>query len=187
MTRNLSCSCARCLDPTEMGTYMSSLKCKQCDDGYCSCYDGKWECEKCHAEISAETVQKLLLEVAEEISATDGDVLKFEEILHKYSVEFHPNHFMMIDLKQSIATILRTILMNPMFEPSREILERRVQLCKEIVPVVRAVIPGYSKLYAIALYEYLMALLELAESDFKSNAIDKSVYEVSFVKKLNCI
>lgn len=28
-----SCRCARCLDPTEIGTHFSSLKCQKCDNG----------------------------------------------------------------------------------------------------------------------------------------------------------
>jgi len=29
-----SCKCDRCLDPTELGTHFSSLKCGQCAEGY---------------------------------------------------------------------------------------------------------------------------------------------------------
>ena len=28
-----SCRCKRCLDPTEIGTHFSSLKCQKCDNG----------------------------------------------------------------------------------------------------------------------------------------------------------
>lgn len=27
------CVCARCSDPTELGTYLSAIKCQQCKDG----------------------------------------------------------------------------------------------------------------------------------------------------------
>ncbi len=27
-----NCACQRCLDPTEMGTYMSAIRCNQCDE-----------------------------------------------------------------------------------------------------------------------------------------------------------
>ena len=124
-------------------------------------------------------VQKLLTEVSEAIGQANGDIIGYEELLQKYAGDFHPNHFLMIDLKQNIATILRTILMNPMCQPGKEVLERRLDLCAEILPVVKAVIPGYSKLYAIALYEYLLTFMELTELDFRCKDINKDIYCVS--------
>lgn len=128
-------------------------------------------------------VQKLLTDVSEEITNANGNIMTYEELLNKYSSEFHPNHFLMIDLKQNIATILRAILMNPMYEPGKEVLERRLELCEEILPVVKTVIPGYSKLYAIALYEYLLSFLELSELNFRCKEINKEIYHVSYRKE----
>lgn len=31
--KHFACACARCSDPTELGTHMSSLKCNKCDNG----------------------------------------------------------------------------------------------------------------------------------------------------------
>lgn len=31
---HFTCRCARCLDPTELGTNISSLKCNKCDSGF---------------------------------------------------------------------------------------------------------------------------------------------------------
>lgn len=44
------CKCDRCLDPTELGTHFSSLKCGQCAEGYQVPWQptGKWnrECQR---------------------------------------------------------------------------------------------------------------------------------------------
>lgn len=178
MTRHFECCCSRCLDPTEMGTHMSTIKCKQCCDGFVTCNASKWICEQCNASIDPMQIQKLLAEVSEEMGKANGDIMAYEELLQKYANDFHPNHFLMIDLKQNIATILRGILMNPMYKPGKEVLERRLDLCEEILPVVKCVIPGYSKLYAIALYEYLLSFLELSELDFRCKEISKDIYYV---------
>lgn len=179
ITRQLECQCSRCLDPTELNTHMSSIKCKQCPEGFAICSNGKWECMDCKAVMDSAGVQKLLVQASEDIGNTEGDVMSYEELLNKYGGEFHPNHFLMIDLKQNIATILRAVLINSMREPSKEVLMRRLELCEEILPVVKTVIPGYSKLYAIALYEYLLSFLELSEMDFRSKVITKELYCVS--------
>lgn len=179
MTRHLECQCSRCLDPTELGTHMSSIKCKHCPEGFAIFTNSKWLCEQCSQTMDPIQIQKLLTEVSEEMVKANGDIMGYEELLHKYAGDFHPNHFLMIDLKQNIATILRSILMNPMCKPSKEVLQRRLDLCEEILPVVKRVIPGYSKLYAIALYEYLLSFLELTELDFRCKEIPKDIYCVS--------
>ncbi|XP_005188643.1 SET domain-containing protein SmydA-8 isoform X1 [Musca domestica] len=176
LTRHIECQCFRCRDPTELDTHMSSLKCKQCPDGYAICSHGKWQCLDCQAITDPVFAQKLLVQASEDIGNANGDVMTYEELLRKYSSDFHPNHFLLIDIKQNIATVLRAVLINSMREPNKDILRRRLELCEEILPVVRAVIPGYSKLYAIALYEYLLSFLELAELDFRSKEIPKDMY-----------
>ncbi|KAM7345963.1 SET and MYND domain containing, arthropod-specific, member 7 [Cochliomyia hominivorax] len=176
MTRHYECICCRCLDPTELGTHMSSIKCKQCNEGYAIFSHSKWICQQCESTLDPIQIQKLLTQVSEEMFKANGDIVAYEELLNKYSGDFHPNHFLMIDLKQNIATILRRILMNPMCKPSKEVLERRLDLCEEILPVVKHVIPGYSKLYAIALYEYLLSFMELTELDFRCKEITKDIY-----------
>lgn len=179
MTRHFECNCSRCLDPTELGTHMSSVKCKQCSDGYAIHNGSNWLCEQCKGALDPVQIQKLLAEISEAMGKANGDIIGYEELLQKHAGDLHPNHFLMIDLKQNIATILRTILMNPMCQPGKEVLERRLDLCAEILPVVKAVIPGYSKLYAIALYEYLLTFMELTELDFRCKAIAKDIYCVS--------
>ncbi|XP_013099943.2 SET domain-containing protein SmydA-8 [Stomoxys calcitrans] len=176
MTRHIECHCFRCLDPTELNTHMSSVKCKECPEGFAICSHGKWMCMDCNAVLDAASVQKLLIQASEDVGNANGDVMAYEQLLHKYAGDFHPNHFLMIDLKQNIATILRAVLINSMRDPNKDVLRRRVDLCEEILPVVKAVIPGYSKLYAIALYEYLLSFLELAELDFRSKEIPKDLY-----------
>lgn len=179
MTRHMECQCFRCLDPTELNTHMSTVKCKQCPDGFSVCTQGKWLCMQCNAITDAATVQKILIQASEDIANASGDVMAYEELLNRYAPEFHPNHFLMIDIKQNIATILRAILINSMRDPNKEVLRRRLDLCEEILPVVKVLIPGYSKLYAIALYEYLLSFLELADLDFRSKEIPKDLYVVS--------
>lgn len=172
------------MDPTELGTQMSSMKCKQCSDGYAVCIDPvkigeNWICMKCSAVMDAIEMHKLLAEVGEELVNTNGNMDLYENLLAKYSALFHENHFLIIDIKQNIATILRAILMNPMCKTDKKMIQRRVQLCKEIIPVVRAVLPGISKLYAIALFEYLVPFLELIDLELKDKDISLEMYLVN--------
>ncbi|XP_055840242.1 SET domain-containing protein SmydA-8 [Episyrphus balteatus] len=182
MTKFIDCSCLRCKDPTELGTYLSSVKCKVCPDGYVSLFDSKWTCENCSAIMSELDVQKLLSEVAEQILYADGDIREYETLLAKYSGDFHPNHFLMIDLKQNTASILRSILMNPMCQPGRGVIRRKIELCEQMLPVVRALQPGISRLYAIASYEYVITYVELTEYEYNDGEISTEEYEKRLIK-----
>lgn len=178
MTKFIDCSCPRCKDPTELGTYLSSIKCKLCPEGYVSFFNSQWTCEKCSSTISEVDVNRLLSEVAEQILYADGDVRQYEALLAKYTCDFHPHHFLMIDIKQNIASILRAILMNPLCQPGRSVLRRKIELCEEMLPVVRAVQPGISRLYAIALYEFVITFVELTNYEYNDGEISIDEYKV---------
>ncbi|XP_004517860.1 uncharacterized protein LOC101458132 [Ceratitis capitata] len=171
LTKGIECTCARCSDPLELGTHMSSLKCQQCATGFVVCTgpirdgkrSGEWKCTSCGATMDTAMVKELLVDVGEALLETNSELLAYESLLDKYGGRFHQNHFVLVEIKQNIAAILRAILMNPMCVPGQDLLERKLQLCEELMPLVRTVLPGISKLYGIALYEYLLSYMELAE------------------------
>lgn len=182
ITKFIDCSCLRCCDPTELGTYLSSIKCKSCPDGYVSLFNSQWTCESCSSTISEINIQKLLSEIVEQLLLADGDLRQYESLLTKYLVDLHPNHFLIIDIKQNIASVLRAILKNPMCQPARSIIRRKIELCESILPVVRALQPGISRLYAIALYEYVINFIELSVSEYKNSEIAVVDYEKKLTK-----
>lgn len=145
-----------------------------------------WSCLNCGGsaktsqevdDIVASAAEKLMVEVTD--NSDDGGLQRYESLLSSFQKMFHANHFLILEIKQNMASILRAWLMNPLYEPSKDLLKRKLQLCEDLLPVVRAVIPGYSKLYALALYEYLLSFVELMELEFRTKSISKQVYAVS--------
>ncbi|XP_017465316.1 PREDICTED: uncharacterized protein LOC108358464 [Rhagoletis zephyria] len=178
LTKGIECTCERCSDPLELGTHMSSLKCQICAAGFVVCSgsssskrSGEWQCNSCAATMATHEVKQLLVEVGESLLETNSELLAYECLLEKYGARFHQNHFVLVEIKQNIASILRAILMNPMCVPGKDLLERKLQLCEELMPLVRAVLPGVSKLYGIALYEYLLSFMELAELVYEDKEV----------------
>ena len=58
------CLCPRCSDPTELGTYSSSVVCSGCKEGHLVSSDpatieAPWRCRKCGRETPCEKVQKI--------------------------------------------------------------------------------------------------------------------------------
>ncbi|BFG04755.1 SET domain-containing protein SmydA-8 [Drosophila madeirensis] len=182
LSRHLDCSCSRCRDATEMGTHMSSMKCRECSAGFAICElgpdgSGDWRCLDCAAVQPAADVHELLAEVGGALVEAKGELQVYESLLVRYKQLLHPNHFLLLDIKQNIASILRAAaLMNSMETPCKKMLARRVELCSDLLPVCRAVVPGLSKLYAIALFEYLLALIELIELQFAESDLSKKQY-----------
>lgn len=78
------------------------------------------------------------------------DASKFEQhalelLLNRLSTTFHTNHFLMLDLKQRLLSIYRDMILlgNNM---SNRLLQRDIELCNELLPVIETVEPGISRL-----------------------------------------
>jgi len=109
------CSCSRCADPTELGTYFSALKCTQCQSGYLLAvnpldFETDWKCqnsENCEGTQSSEYERELVGRIQSEKKAVlvmmsePGNNLAvvggLARILGKYQgKKVHPNHFRLI-------------------------------------------------------------------------------------------
>lgn len=163
------CQCARCLDPTELGTHMSSFVCVHCAGGYIvkQPVTNVWQCLlNPEHTLKPEFVSNVLERAKEEVFHAHGDIYRLELLLAKLGRLLHGNHYIMLDLKQHIASILRQILQNMAHRPSRKVYERKIRLCQEILLVLKVVVPGISRLKAVALYELSNTQAELARKLF---------------------
>ncbi|XP_017866302.1 PREDICTED: protein msta [Drosophila arizonae] len=172
------CQCVRCLDPTELGTHMSSFVCSHCAGGYIVKQPGSnaWQCLLNPEHIlKPEFVASVVERAKEEVFHARDDIYRLELLLAKLGRLLHGNHYIMLDLKQNIASILRQILQNMAHRPSRKVYERKIRLCQEILLVLKVLAPGISRLKAIALYELANTQAELARklfSEQEHNAAD---------------
>lgn len=175
----LTCKCDRCEDPTEFGTYMSSIICRSCFESYLVNRNSVWICESCSCEMPTTEVNEILVDANNDILNADGDIRQMEFLIQKFSKIFHPNHYLIIDLKQSVASILKSICTTSLVPPGKAVMDRKIQLCEEILPVLKVIQPGISRLNAIAMFEYFVPLVEVAEIDYEDKVIGKDKYLVS--------
>uniref|UniRef100_A0A182W898 SET domain-containing protein n=1 Tax=Anopheles minimus TaxID=112268 RepID=A0A182W898_9DIPT len=130
------CSCARCSDPTELGTHLSSLKCTACADGF------------------------------------SLDIRNLEKVIGKHSKTLNPHHSLVLEAKQSLAGELRSMCMSyDLQNVPRQALKRKLELCEEMLQVLRVLDPGISRLTGIALYEYHAALVDLSRRNHDTGEI----------------
>ena len=135
------CNCARCVDPTECGSYLSALLCpapsptKPCGGTVLSCDplagSSDWACQACQAVYSAEYVVELVSEVAEMIDKPreeDDIVQHYERVIHRYSHTLHPAHYLIIGIKEKLAQIYGNYSPYKLTELPRPLKERKIQV-----------------------------------------------------------
>lgn len=69
-----TCHCPRCLDPTELGTFFSSLKCLSCPTGFIQSTvpldeEAPWKCNSCDTSTSAQKIQEITEKIQESVEA----------------------------------------------------------------------------------------------------------------------
>lgn len=113
-----SCSCQRCVDPTELGTYVNGIYCKMCPTLKGILLPIKplkketdWICNKCSDRKSDAFVANLLsLPSHDWVRLNRHSIPDCLGFIQKHSGMLHPNHFFLIDVKFALCHI------SPMYE-----------------------------------------------------------------------
>ncbi|XP_075166931.1 uncharacterized protein LOC142239052 [Haematobia irritans] len=174
MTKYFDCKCKRCEDPTEFGSYLSSVLCTACEKGNVLHQEDKWQCESCQHIEDSKKIDQQLSDFQEEILQSPNDIYQLEMQLQKLAKVLSANHYLIVDIKQNIASILRMIINNPSHCPGRNVYERKIDLCEDIMKVLNLILPGsISRLKAITLYELVSTQAEYHRMRYKENELTK--------------
>ena len=141
--------CARCSDPTESGSHLSSLICHKPKCGGAvvpsSPLDNQsnWVCLSCGAVTGLDRVQSVLGDAVRLISTPvhEDDVVEhYERVLHQMSSQLHPYNYLMIDVKQKLALLYGNIAQYSMVTMGRPGKQRKVQLCMDVLDCLGKVV-----------------------------------------------
>lgn len=145
-------------------------------------YPAYFYCKSCNLRKSSEEVNRELSEVQKEISliqSNGGNIYQYEQLLGQYTPLLHPHHFLMIDMKQNMAVILRDVLNDVSNCPGRYVYQRKIRLCQDILSVLTVIQPGISRLKAIALYELVNTRAEFHRLLYQEKDLSKAELVVS--------
>jgi len=183
------CSCARCSDPTEGGSFLAAIKCPLCpservlpNDPLDT--DTDWTCEKCDNVLSAEKHQQLLCQALEIINSYPKDGIthdQLEEMLQNLTKFLSSTHWLMIEIQQKLLNVYINFKNNC----SREIKERRIQLCERILLYMDKVDPenkSSAKKLQISQIK-LDTKLDLMTKDFKDGKLSKEDLAAALMEK----
>lgn len=139
-----SCKCSRCRDPTEIGTYLSSVKCTSdsCKNGWLISKNpidpnSNWICNQnltagCNAsDVNVMLVEDILQDVKAKIRKA-GSLNEFMDILEFYKNKtLHKNHYLVINMECEILRLIDVALSTVFDEPERLRLAKwQVDLCR---------------------------------------------------------
>ncbi|XP_053610807.1 SET domain-containing protein SmydA-8-like isoform X2 [Plodia interpunctella] len=171
------CTCERCADATELGTFVSSAICPTCKTGYLSTTDGgEWTCNDCKKDFAQEIIGHRIQCCADKLDFINKkDEKELEEYIRNVSLVLAPNHYLLLDAKQRLAGVLRDVI-NREPHPTKKVMRRKIQLCNELLPIIEKLTPGISRTKAITMYELHATMVQLAKKLFDSREISGSGY-----------
>ncbi|XP_069699600.1 SET domain-containing protein SmydA-8 [Periplaneta americana] len=177
------CSCARCADPTELGTHMSSLKCNKCDPGLILSSNpldpmAQWKCTHCEFCTPGLAVRRVFSVIQNDLDQLEylepnGEAVEQREALwKKYRSVLHPKNAFLILLRCSLSQLYGRAEGYTMEDLPDILLERKVELCKDILSVADVIEPGLSRLRGMTLYELHAPVMLFARSQWRYKEID---------------
>ena len=181
------CNCKRCQDPTEFGTYLQAIRCRNCklqnSIGYMlpEYHDNedeqeKWRCNNCSNAIADVDVRILLGEILErtEFMGYDQPSETWEKLLANLQNELlHPDNYLCMNIKRSLIYIYGN---KEPFNSSKDIdkITRKLELCRNYLKVYSKVDIGYSSWKGKLLEEMVSPLMMLNKIKLKNGSIDQS-------------
>lgn len=187
-TKYFSCFCKRCKDPTELGTYLSTMKCigtgKESCGGYQlpddPCDDtSEWSCDKCPVTVKSSEIRFLISKLGEDVENMQvgrPNIQQMENFLEKLSTFLHPHHYHVYSVKHSLVQLYGYQNGYLHHEMKLEDLEKKANMCQELIDITAALDPGNSRLslYTGVLYhELFQAKFEVMKRDVDNKLVDK--------------
>ncbi|MCL4145060.1 UNVERIFIED_CONTAM: hypothetical protein GTU68_036376, partial [Idotea baltica] len=185
------CTCSRCSDPTELGTYFSALRCQDCGIGYLTSAAAldelaDWICSNCNSTVPVAKVKEITLELGEIVDQViaNPSIKSLEDLIERKSTTLvHPNHFHLFASKHSLLQIY-----GRQSNVEEETMLKKEKLCKELIKVCTTLDPGMTRLsiYAsVILYEYHLAIMARKRQPDGSAPSPQSIKkDISFAKAL---
>ncbi|RZC35634.1 histone-lysine N-methyltransferase ASHR1 [Asbolus verrucosus] len=185
-SKYFECTCKRCCDKTELGTHMGTLKCQKCDNGVILSTDPlsdscEWKCTHCEFKTKAGAVRRVFEAIQTEIDAVEmvsgaQGIEQRESIYRKYRSVLHPKNAYMTILRTALTQLYGRAEGYSVEDLPDLLLERKVELCYQLLEVLDVVEPGASRIRGITLYELHAPLMILARNEYNSDMITREEF-----------
>ena len=158
------CACERCADPTELGTFLSSLRCDNCDGCVLPkqslVYDSIWVCGGCDQSITAADAVKKTQTMKKKCNECKEEIEEMEKLIQELLNFGHPNHYLIMQIKKELSLRYGNMENSLMSNLTDQELARKVLLCQEWMEVMGKVDMGFTLSKGKLLEEVAKAKLE---------------------------
>ncbi|KAK7080478.1 hypothetical protein SK128_005731 [Halocaridina rubra] len=162
-TKLFKCMCKRCRDPTELGSHISSIVCRECnvkkglmvppgDIG------DNWICQECGNQVSNTAIETLVRAASAATSRmASDDTETLVDTMEHVSRLLGPQHYISLEMKYSL---FNAILREAVSDISDENLQKVMRLSNDLLQVASLVDPGLSRFRGLLLLGKLKASAE---------------------------
>lgn len=179
-TKYFTCKCDRCLDPIELGTHLSTVRCigVNKDDMTMQCEGlvlpdtlnkySEWKCNLCPVTLNSVHISDLMSRLALEVDSTmeNPSINKLEKLLSNLEKLVHKNHYHCFMANHSLIQLYGRESGYTNKELSDKLLERKIEKCKDLIKIINILDGGHARvvLYtAVIFIELFSALFEKHE------------------------
>ncbi|XP_050334966.1 SET domain-containing protein SmydA-8 [Bactrocera neohumeralis] len=174
------CTCARCKDPEELGTFAGAILCSRCKVGKIISTDpldngALWKCQLCPHEIPAKQINWGNGAMLKEIESLNKmSPRAFEEFLHRYRDTLHEKNTHVLQVKYALTQLYGNAPGFQMHEMNDAAVKRKVELCQELLEVAEILDGGWSIFRGNLLLDLQEALVVQAKREFERGLLTKA-------------
>ena len=134
------CSCERCRDPTELGSHLSSLLCRDCGQpvlpSHPTHYNSPWSCSSCSLPLSAHEAMARSVSLYRLLLSCPASPHHLASLIAGLQSLAHPNHYVILQAKMKLVLLGSS-------DPA--VVALQVSLCEEILALLDIVEPGLTR------------------------------------------
>lgn len=110
-----------------------------------------------------------------------------EKLMRKYRVVLHPLHFIISGLRQNLIEMYGRVEGYEMAELPDILLERKEELCRQVLSVLNVFEPGLSRSRAMIMYEQHVPLVLLAKSGFIAGVLKNQALKSKLIEAIEIL
>ncbi|XP_053954619.1 SET domain-containing protein SmydA-8 [Anastrepha ludens] len=160
------CTCARCKDPEELGTFAGAILCSRCKVGKIISTDpldngAVWKCQLCPHEIPAKQINlgnNAILKEIETLNKKSPSAL--EEFIHRYRDTLHEKNTHVLQVKYALTQLYGNFPGFLIRDMNDAAVKRKMELCQELLEVAEVLDGGWSIFRGNLMLDLQQALVE---------------------------
>lgn len=144
------CVCPRCSDATEFQTFASSINCFKCTNGKLVSLNplenqAEWSCLKCNKLYKFDQVYAVVRQARNALDELDKrSPEECEKFLRDFGAILPPSSVFLVDVKYALCLLIGNNLKFPIEKLSIAHLNRKLELCNELMEIFNIIEPGLS-------------------------------------------